>query len=105
MYRVDLYNGCGCFDSFSGFDSIDEALDWASGRSGGYIVYIELVDAPSSLVALWATDLGKNTVFHRQHDYGRHPLTVEQIAAMFRSEAPHDPKRHPRRVQQAQIHP
>lgn len=44
MYGVTLSNSVCVFDTASGFETIEDAKEWARGRGRGYHVFIENED-------------------------------------------------------------
>lgn len=86
-YYAALDNGSAIFDS-GYFDTLDEALDWASGRGGSYGVSLEKVIAGEHQYtpggALKATCRGDKTIFSEQQiGGGWRNVSRDEIAAML----------------------
>lgn len=86
-YNVSLVNNSCIFDSADGFDTVDEALEWASGRGGTYRA--ELTKEVNGVeqypdLNLGATDHGRKTTWSIQDIHGWISVTKEQIADMIR---------------------
>ena len=45
QYNVVLSNDSCIFDSFDGFDTIDEAIEFAIGRGGRYVIQLDAGNA------------------------------------------------------------
>ena len=85
-YYASLDNGSAVFDS-GYFDTLDEALDWASGRGGSYGVGLEkVIDGEQQYRpggALKATCRGSKTFFSERQIVGWCNVTRDEIAAML----------------------
>lgn len=83
MFNVCLSNSSCIFDSCNGFDTVQEALDWASGRGGTYVVQIarEVNGEEVSFLSVAADNRrGSKTRFSRQMFSGWVTVTAEDIA-------------------------
>lgn len=56
VYNVSLSNKSCVFDSFSGFATAAEAVDFAAGRGGKYRVYVDAGKAENTIMATYYTD-------------------------------------------------
>lgn len=85
-YYAALDNGSAIFDS-GYFDTLDEALDWVSGRGGSYGVGLEKVVNGEHQYhpggALKATCRGSKTYFAEQQIVGWRNVSRDEIAAML----------------------
>lgn len=84
-YNVALSNDSAIFDSCDGFDSVAEALEWASGRGGTYVIQLvretngDVVD----FVSISATVRKGKTTYSRYLPGGWIYVSPEQIADMI----------------------
>lgn len=84
MYNVTLTNRDSIFDSACGFETVAEALEWASGRGGRYVVQIDngRPCADFSFISISAEDFDGVTRFQRSTPAGWEYISVDQIAAL-----------------------
>ena len=67
MYSVGLSNESCLFDLCDGFETVDEALDWASGRGGTYVIQIRNDRRDDAGISISATD-GEDGMEYRYYD-------------------------------------
>ena len=78
MYFASVSNDFGIFDHKEDLASAQEALDWASGREGAYVVHIGQENTPG--LSFNAENKNGETVFS-EHDTLAKQLSQEEIIA------------------------
>lgn len=87
LYNVSLFNDTGIFDSCDGFETLDEALDWAAGRGGYYGA--ELVKEVDGVEQYPSTTVQVKGQYKHQNKYdvpyihGHITVTREQLKKMI----------------------
>lgn len=84
-YNVTLSNDSAIFDSCDGFDSVAEALEWASGRGGTYVIQLarETNGDEVDFISISAAVRKGKTTYSRYFPGGWIDVTQEQIADMI----------------------
>lgn len=81
-YDATLSNKDCVFNRAEGFESIADALEWASGRGGTYVIHLnDGTDGPG--VSLSVTDNGSETTFSRYYPGGWVHVTAAEVEDMF----------------------
>lgn len=84
-YNVALSNESSIFDSCEGFASVAEALEWASGRGGKYVIQIakEVNGEEVNFLSIAASTRRGKTTYSYYYISAWESVTPEQIANMI----------------------
>lgn len=84
-YNVTLSNNSCIFDSCDGFDTVAEALEWASGRSGKYVIQLakEVNGEEVDFLSVAASTCDGQTVYSYYNIAVWETVTSEQIGRMI----------------------
>lgn len=82
-YEVVLSNRNSIFDSRNGFDSVADAMEWASGRGGTYVIHIGSNDPNGNGLSISATCSNGKTNYKYYYIAEWQSITVAEIASMI----------------------
>lgn len=82
MYYASLSNDFGIFDHKENFSSAQDALDWADGREGLYVIHIGQENKPG---LSFNAEFKNGKMVYSQHDTwaGWKTLSTEEIIAQL----------------------
>ena len=82
MYYASLSNDFGIFDHKENFSSAQDALDWADGREGLYVIHIGQENKPG---LSFNAECKNGEMVYSQHDTwaGWKTLSTEEIIAQL----------------------
>lgn len=84
-YNVALSNDSAIFDSMDGFGSVCDALEWASGRGGKYVIQLakEVNGVEVDFVSIAATTQRGKTTYAYYNICAWENVTAEAIGRMI----------------------
>lgn len=84
-YNVALSNDSCLFDSQDGFDSVAEAMEWASGRGDKYVIQIakDINGEETDFLSISAVTKRGKTTYSYYNICAWEAVTINQIARMI----------------------